>query len=430
MLKRVKISYKSIFFPLIAIYIVLPDYFKIATQNSALVLAFILVGLYLMINMKIKIPNVAFKYCVGYLILLGGAHLVHLELTQTLRVIIEYFLLVTIIVDLIKTKEDFYKLIKCILIVALFEAVMSYIHFFIDFNVFSLLQSGNIPAYSLDSTTQYRINLPRVEGSFGHAITYGIYISICACLSLFMYNNLKEKQYLFFYFSFVFSLILTISRMPIIVFIISQIIYLCSMNLKKTITTVVKVILAGVVTFLLVALINPSLFSNLLNVFGLVGDVFSATGISGLTSYEYDSAFTYRAEMIKVLPQMIANNPLFGIGGNGYMNEDFYFLINNNRQTSIDNEYFHQLLLYGLIGLTGLIWWVFGPLKIGQEIKENDLRIKSFTLYKLLIIFIYGVNIFSVAIMFDYKIFIVFVALCIADAKLRKIEMGLTTREV
>ena len=422
---KINLSYRSILFFLLGLYTVLPDYFKIVGQNSALICGVLIIGIYLFRSFTgiVKLDKTVSNFCIIYLIVAGSMHIIHKEWTQAIRVLLENCIILLIVYRLIRTKEDYQRLIKSVVRFAVFEALTTFVHFFGDFNVFSLIQSANLPAYSLESTTQYRNGMVRVEGSFGHAITFAIYISICACLCLYIYNTEKKKKYLVYYFICVASLLMSISRMPILVFLASQFIYLMSINYKKTLNIIFKILMIAVPLIIIMTLIMPKMFSMLMQIVNLVIDVFSVTGLSGLTSYEYDSAFTYRAEMIRVLPELIKEKPLFGIGGESYRSPSFYFLINGTKQTSIDNEYFHHLLLYGFWGLAGLLWWIFGSVFWDKSPKDKAPKEKTLRLYKILIIFVYAVNLFSVAMMFEYKLIIVLFAIFLADIRIRKSEV-------
>ena len=423
---KVKLSYKSLMFFLIGLYTVLPDYFKIIGQNSALMCAFLIIGIYFLFSIrdKLVLDKKVLCFCLIYVIFAGMMHSLHGEWTQTIRVILENSVLLLIINRMLRTKEDYQKLIKTIIGFAIFEALLGFVHFFTDFNVFSLLQSENLPPFSLDSATQYRNGMVRVEGSFGHAITYSIYISICACLCLYIYNAERRRKYLGYYFICVLSVFTSISRMPIIVFLASQMIYLIALDYKKALRVVKKVLLVAVPVTFLVAILMPEVFKIVLRIVFLVADVFSSTGLSGLTTYEVNSAFSYRIELLRVLPDLIKEKPIFGIGGANYRSSTFYFLINGSRQTSIDNEYLHHLLLYGIWGLMGLIWWVFGSMIFDKSPSKKEVKETTLKFYKGLIIFIYSINLLSVAMMFEYKLIIVLIAIFFADIRIRKQEVN------
>lgn len=420
-MKIKKISQKNIIFFLLGLYTILPDYFKIAGQNSALICAAIIIGIYFLLSFRSisRIDKRIAGFCSVYFFLAGLIHIIHGEWSQAIRVVLEYCILFIIVYSLIKSKDDYKKMIDIIIGFALIEAITTYIHFFTDFNIFSLIQSSNLSAFSLDSATQYRNGMIRVEGSFGHAITYAIYISICACLCLYMYNEYKKRKYLIFYFMCVLSLVMSISRMPILVFLGSQFIYLMALDYKKTFRIIGKTLLILVPSIVILSVALPDVFKMLTGIVGLVSDVFSATGLSGLSTFETESAFTYRAEMIRVLPELIKQSPLFGIGGASYRSSSFYFLIGGTRQTSIDNEYLHHLLLYGFWGLAGMLWWVFGPIHQSKMSIRRCMNEKSLPLFKIMIIFVYAMNLFSVAMMFEYKLIIVIYAIFLADIELR-----------
>lgn len=415
-------KFKNIMFFLFGLYTILPSYFTIFGYSSSFVFAIflILVFIFYSIISKLTIYKEAFFYSIILCILMEITFLINKQWNVALKTIIEYLCLFLIASSMIKTKDDIILLFKKIVFFAIIECIFSYIHFFADFNIFSLLQNESLSEYALDSSTQYRMNMVRVEGSFGHAITFGIYISICACICMFIYqNDRSKKRYLVYYFMCFVSLIMTLSRMPIIVFIFSQIIYLFSLNFTKIIKILLSILAISVLIYSVGVLFFNSFIESVFSIFELVLDVFSDEGLSGLTSYNTDSAFSYRAEMLSVLPNIIRQNPFFGIG-DSYNSSSFYFIINGWKQTSIDNQYFLITVTNGYIGLIGFLWEIFGVFLFFRLNKEKCPKYMSIGFLKFVIVFIYAINLFSVAQMFEYKLMILLYSVFFADIHLRR----------
>lgn len=418
-----RIEIKKFVFLLFAIYTILPTYFRIGGINSQTLLAGIILLVYLLSVRKIRINRISLRYCLLFFIPYAIALILHMEWFALVRHFFELVILLIIISDYIRSNEDVLTVIKYIVNLSLFECVTAFIHFAIDFNVFSLLSNTtdiNYTRSDYGAGTQYRFGLPRVEGSFSHAITFGIYLSVCAILCLFIYQKSKKKKYLVFYVMHFIAIFMTLSRMPILVFLFSQLIILMIMNVRKTIKVIFSIAVFLGISLLIVYLAFPEFSQRISTVTNLLVSVFDSENISGISTFNQNSAFSYRTEMFRNILPTLGENFLIGVGSNGM--SDYSFLMNGTIQRSIDNQYLYFFVVYGVLGFLFTIFW-FGQLlmfriKKGSVSNKHDLT--NFVLYRNLIVLIYGLNLFSVAMMEEYKIITVFIAISLSDVILNR----------
>lgn len=396
----------------------MPTYFKIAGLNSQFFVALIIIILYILLQKEKRLSHTTLRYCAVFFTPYLVSLAVHAEWYLAVRQFLEIIVLLVIVVDTIRTEEDIRKVIHNIVVLSAVESFFAVIHFAFDYNVFSLLSNTsdvNFTKSDFGAGTQYRFGMPRVEGSFSHAITFGVYLSICSLLCIYLYQRTKKKGYIGVYVVNVVALFMTLSRMPIIVFIVSQIIYLFVLDFRRTLKILGVLFFTIVIAAIVINLFFPGLADKISTMSGLFTSVFSSDSLSGIASFNQDSAFSYRAEMVRAILPSVGDHFLFGIGSIDMA--DFSFLINGSIQRSIDNQYLYFLVLYGICGCAFSILWVCQLLLFRRKKKEGNrcLKLCNYSLYRNLIIFVYLINLFSVAMMEEYKLIVMFVSLSLCE---------------
>ncbi|MDR3543887.1 MAG: O-antigen ligase family protein [Desulfosporosinus sp.] len=422
-IKKASLQIKIIIFFLFALYTILPDYFRIFGVTSQVVVAFCIFFLYVINGGNFRISKRGTIYILLYTVPMIITYLYNGDFFYIIKFVLERAFLIMILYSTIKTREEFNSLIDILLKFAVLESISAYIHFVFNFNVFSIISNAT-DLSTLTADTQYRLGMVRVEGSFGHPITFAIYLSICLWLCLYMYSQFSRVKYRIYYVMMCIALLLTIERLPLIIFIASQIVYLLIQNPKKLRRILTRVVVLIPILLLLVFILPDQVMEVPKNILNMVTGVFSSESLMGISSYNDESAFSYRSAMLKVLPTQMENHWLFGIGSQ--YNTSFSFYINNHVQHSIDNQYLYYFVVYGIFGLTESILWVIGITLVSKRyfsVKST----KKFQYYSRFIIFVYALNLFSVAEMYEYKIVIVFMSLCLIDIRLNNISSQTAT---
>lgn len=410
-LKKGMMSWNDIIIWLVAIYSVAPDYFRIAGINSPIFFEFLIIGLWAMTNRKLPVNVQLWSFIAAATFPVCISLLLHNNFSNIVSTVLEKIVLVIVIFSTMRNRKSFYKMIDAILTVELFECITAVVHFIFDFNIFSLLSNTTDTAV-LGADTQYRNGMPRAEGSFGHAITFAIYLSVCAFLSLYMYGVTKKKKYIYIYGASFIALLFTQARFPTMIFIASQIVYLLSMTPKKALRIVFKISGIALVALVLAAIFVPSVISALDTIAKMFVQLLSPESIGGISKYNENenSAFAYRFEMMRILPQIIKEDILFGIG----TTSGLVFKIGSHYQTSIDNQYLYSVVVNGLFGLLSTLYWIVAPIFANR--KKND----SFVFWSRMAMIAYAINLFSVAEMNERRIILVLIALIYANKNLKK----------
>lgn len=409
--KKEKMSWSDIIIWLVAIYSVAPDYFRIAGINSPIVLEFAIIGLWAISNKKLFIDGQLFCFVAIATFPVCVSLLWHGNISEMISIMLEKNALIMVIHSTMRNQKSFYKMIDKILTVSLFECITAVVHFIFDFNFFSIL-SNTTDAAVLGADTQYRNGMPRVEGSFGHAITFAIYLCVCAFLALYMYEITKKRKYICIYVISFVALLLTQSRFPTMIFVASQLVYLFSMTPKRALKIALEILGVAAISLILITIFIPSVISTLDTIAKMFMQLLSSESLGGISTYNENgnSAFAYRFEMMRVLPQIIKDDMLFGIG----TTSGFVFKIGSHYQTSVDNQYLYSALVNGLFGLFSTLYWVVAPIFVSKR-KNN-----RFAFWSRWTMIVYAINLFSVAEMNEKRIILVLIALIYSSKGLEK----------
>lgn len=400
---------KDLIFILLGIYIIIPDYFTILGINSSYVLAGIIVLLYAMTHRRIYVDKRILIYAILVFFPLLISYLFHANWTGIVINFVERVVLVYILYSLIDGEEDMLGIINIVLVMAILECIIAILHFLLDFNLFSLL-SNTTDSAVIGANTQYRNGLPRVEGSFGHSITFAVYLSICACLALYMHNKQMGKRYLVCYWMMVVSLVLAGSRIPIMIFGIVQLGYLLALGWEralKIISVLAVVIMIGSIS---VYIFVPQLFDSIATILKMIPELFSIENLKGIFIYNDQSPFSYRFEMMRVIPAQMKGDWLMGLGKEV---STFVFRIGEHNQKSIDNHYLYSYVVSGVFGVLGALAWIFGIELLDK--RQLPKKKKSFKYFRRMIVLVYGLNLFSVAEMSEHRLWVVFMAVSLAE---------------
>ena len=238
--------------------------------------------------------------------------------------------------------------------------------FITHISLFTPFYSG--VATDLNPTLQSRGIFARSETSFGHAITFGIYIGFCSLIDTLLFFITKKKKYVFFLIVLVVTLFSTVSRAPIIIFVISEMIMLYLFGFTKLIKTIIKVSFILASGVLVLSLVFPSVFLSVQTIFNMVMGVFSSEFAESAGDYQNADAFLYRVELMRVLPSLISNNWLIGMGS--ALNFRFYMLGHYYR--SIDNAYLLWILRCGVVGLAGFIIYQINIIINSFKVKSHS----------------------------------------------------------
>jgi len=339
---------KAITLIFIALYPVMPDYFRIFGLPSGAVLAsaFVLLS-FLNINNLFIIKKRDASVALAVTILLCTPYVVHREYTTAIKNFIEYALVFLMLGKYFKKREQIDQSLKIIITVASITCFFGLFEFVTGKSLFTPFYSG--VSTDLSPTLQMRGAFSRSEASFGHAITYAIYLGMCALLDSMYIIKTNRLKYKVIYILLVVTLFTTMSRAPIILFVFCQLIVLYLFGFKKLISTVIKVVAGLMIVGGVIFVMAPSLFSNFQYMINVVLAIFSEGAASQVGDIQNANPFDYRLKLLEIIPQYIKGSLLFGHGISLSLN----FSILGHTYVSIDNGYLVWLFRYGIVGFFG-----------------------------------------------------------------------------
>ena len=129
-------SWNNIIIWLVAIYSVVPDYFRIAGINSPIFFEFLIIGLWAMTNRKLPINVQLWSFVAIATFPVCVSLLLHNNFSNIISTVLEKIVLVIVIFSTTRNRKSFYKMIDAILTVELFECITAVVHFIFDFNIF------------------------------------------------------------------------------------------------------------------------------------------------------------------------------------------------------------------------------------------------------------------------------------------------------
>lgn len=394
------------------LYPIAPGFFKIFGFDSGVILTFVFCFLFVLFRVKtpIRIKKTNISFVSRYLFFLMIPLIFHGEITRLIRVLFEYGIAVLIMLYNFDSKKKIDKAINTLIVVATVMCFFGIYEFFFGNNLFSFLFNGS--ALDLSPDLQMRGRFARSETTFGHAITYSIYMSFIGLLASYRCFVKKQRKYLLPYIFIVLNIILSISRGPILFFLVSQVILLYFSGLKTLVKTIGKAAIIVLLSFMLLSWILPSFFEGIRGILIMVLAVFSENAAQQVGYITNANPFTYRLELLKVIPHYFKGYLLFGHGGS----ERVMFSMFGLNYYSIDNAYLAWIMKYGLVGLMGHLipLYIIIIRTMSQRKKHNEYA--PF----IAISVDYLLNLFSVAQMGEYRVWILLFSLIISCINLTK----------
>lgn len=340
---------KSIIFFLLMLYPILPLNFYIGPLSYANICSLLIVILYL-IYKKGCIDISGLKYIRPYwiyLLVYASFAFYAGKIMSGVAWIISTFMVSIVITDIVKTEYDFQKIIQGFIIASLIIGILGIIE---SLSGQYLFQSARMEEWG--SQNYYRYGFLRCTSLFGHPINLGVFQAIAATLIFYLFLSKtitvkRKKLYIIIYIVDVLSMLLTVSRLPIVVFAICHVFLILKLGVRKTI----RYLCLGFLIFLASVFLMDTIG---LDVFGMISDILPA--IKELLGIENNKQnvvnFGNRMDLYGWVILAVGNNYLFG---NGFNAEFAYKMTDWFTKTSIEVQYLYIYFKCGLVGLSFLI---------------------------------------------------------------------------
>ena len=395
----------------LALYPVAPSFFKILGLDSGVILAIAYCcSIYFIIGIsqkKIKIYKKDATLLLICFLFIMIPLIAHGDFFRLIRDFLERVVLVLVLVDFFKNNNNVEKSLKILIIVALVFSIIGIIESLTATNVFTILYNSS--GSDIGPELQYRGGIARSETVFGHAITYGVYLTIMALLTSMKINESKSKLFRLSYLFIIVNLILTISRVPIIVFFFMQLLLLFFFGKKLMVKSIIKGIAIAIAVMIIASLI-PGLLNIIQTSLLAAAAVFSENALNRVSaSIGTGNPFAYRLELLNTIPQYIEGHYLLGRG----INYTLTFTMFGHHYYSIDNAILVWMLHHGILGAIGYILPSVLTLVFGIKCYIKD-RNDKIAICLALCAAAHILDLLSVAQMGEYRIVLILFALSIA----------------
>ena len=433
------ISRFSITLVFLVLYPILPTYFFVAGMSTVFILE-VLYSIVMIGTAGGKISTLktnALTVEMGLFLFVFFTVLsdfMHSESMPAIRFLFSVPIIGMVIVNEVNTEEKFIKAIEAIISCACFVAVFGIVESVTGFNIFTLLNTANVTL-----AEQFRLGLLRAKSFTYQSNSFGNYLMMVSALCVYRINISKTrrdmKRWSYRYALICVSIIFTVSRGSIVLFLLCQIFLWAKLGLKNLVKKMV--ILLGaifLVYFVSTVLMNKStdLFSNFLYTILSVFDDSMVDNISG-TSTGVASAEGHRLLLYGWVWESIKNNLWFGKGSAATLNYKYYVGDMTygyyETKTSIEVEILNCLFRYGIMCMIAKVFYYLSILRTAFSRNNSGYGKKklNFGMSCAISFAVYFISMFSVAQDTESRIFYVIVFLFLAY---RKYEFCIESDEI
>lgn len=414
-----KVEYKKlILYMLFFLYPVLPSYFGFAGWPVYTILGAVASALLIVANRKIVLYKETLYLLFAYLCLLMPA-MRHQEMVSVLFFLVDVSLILGCICN-IKNRQTIETIIDIMIIAAAILCVCSYIEVLLDFNVFSIIE--NIDSVGgMGTDAQYRFSYRRAEASFSQSIGYAIYLTFISSLNFYkICTNKRKNRYLIYHVMIIIGVILTFSRVSMILFFSLQLYFMYIKGFYKGVKKTIEII-AAVILFVLIASIfhiEISFLNDAISMIVAMFDSETSSKIAGSFGNDNLNGWSYRLVLITELPRLLGNKWLLG-GGQVFANSGFYTSL--YKVGSIDNNYMTVLFRYGLLGVVGKMTYIFTGISSSKKLsREEDYKAIIFGKISCATFIVYLLNWISVAELRESRTVLMYIIICVAYENVTK----------
>lgn len=350
----------------IFLYPIAPDYLRLGKLSSSELIFFGFVILFFLTKWKLKklITINLLKNYWFYILLSIVPIFTHNEQAIVLDTVIKPLVICIILIQWCNSKEKVEKIIHILIIAGLLMCILGVVESKTQFNVFSLIQNYGLDEKMGAMWLDQRYGRVRIEGSFGQAIPFSIYlvfINVLTIYKLYSKNSISLRKRILYFIVWSLSIlciVLTGTRVSMLLVGLIQLYAIYTMRTQyKILMIVIGIACIGIYAFAggegniltdsiytLLSLIKPGLAKKISD--------------SGSTT-------TYRLSMFAYLWQFLTKHLWIGMGYVNSLNVAVPVEGSNGTwyQYSIDNNYLVWWLRYGLVGMTANIFYNVYPIR-------------------------------------------------------------------
>lgn len=317
-------------------------------------------------GITIYINNFNLKFCKSYFYLAYIAitlfgYFFHGNTITGFFKALELILVLLMIPRLIDSENKYWRMIDAILFVGGILAVLGLIETITGINVFEIIAGVETSSAS----NIYRFGLRRSQGFCNNFINYGAFLGMMSCLALYRITNqnkTKKSKTIIIYVLLILNMLSTLSRGVILIFGIIQLILWWKAGVLKRIDRVFKILGAIILIGVILQLLGVPVIDAINNIYYMIAVIFDSSYEASLSDSFGSNVggIGNRLDLFGWIYDAVKDNLFFGMGYSSrfsvHLNGGFY-------KTSIENSYLAQLYYTGILGLTGLLFFLFGNIK-------------------------------------------------------------------
>lgn len=421
----------------VALYPILPDYFRIPKINIPMYIILVVIfNVYFILFYKNRNLLEIFndkqyrKNFIIYIFINIILYTIHLEIIPTIYFLLEFLLLSIVIYSLINTREQFYKLIDILIIVATVLCIFGIVERVFQFNIFSLIENYQHTSVLMGSAPYIRFGKIRIEQSFNHSITYCLYLLFLSSLVFYRLQVCSKNRRKYYYISgslIIINSFLTMSRAPMIAVMANLVVLFIFIEKNKRKKIMFSALICILIIFIFDYLVGGKILNQLKQPFYMLMALFNDKYKLLIENSFGDNAdpFHYRIALFNNIIGVIKDKEWGGIGASQPISFVYYSELTGQSsiKSSVDNNYLWVLAKYGIVGIVNYCMYYFEVLI--YSIRNFRRRFKDE--YNFNIIFIstmifYLSTLITVAEMQEKKIAIIFIILMLIYNKIIRIE--------
>jgi len=360
----------SLFFWLTLFLIpVLPQYIYVVgginVVNFLMVVFFVA---YLLIGGKLKIvhmPKMTYLFWL-YLIYSVVLYLLDADILKAGTYALLFLIFPYIIIATVDTKNRFFKAVDILILGGVILGFIGLMETVVSLNFIQLLAPE-----SMEFFHDVRYGLLRIMTTFGQPIGYGLYQVFIASLIYYRLNTeitaKKRNRLIIAYVISVLNIFLTVSRIPFLAFIITQILFVYSKSKRKFLNYFFIAIAIAIPTIILCSLIGINI--------PFIDDLVKAIASIFWEDVNTDNAVGVgnRLELWHWVFESMNGSWIFGSGISSVFEYEVYEW---HTKTSIENQYLNTFFHTGIVGVIALIFSYVSVLVYAR--KENKKHGKAF----------------------------------------------------
>lgn len=420
---------------LIAIFPILPYWFKIASVNVAYVICLIdCVLVFLLSGTKIPLySNMAMTFIAQGIII----RIVQLLLAGNVKTLVFYFVttvaLLIAMLHVVNNRNRFIGIINTLVYASGFVSFWGLVEEVTHFNIFSLLNTrGAILNYN-----SLRFGLLRIISFSSHAIAYCLYLTMMLCLIFYSFQFCQSRKERIvkrmIYLMALANAILTLSRSSLLVLIASQLILLYfASGLKKFIITAIKFIAVAGIVIAVLSVMNSKVLNAVQMFFYMFLAVFNdsySDSISAAFGNDNLRGIGNRLDLYSWVWQELNGYRVFGKGYGAEFSHRFTFMSGiytvEDVKTSIEVQYLSTLYYFGIFGMISQLIAYLGTIllclkdKLAKAYWEENV---SFSFVAIVALIACYLEFFAVSQGTDRELYVLIVNLLIVYKANKKFE--------